>query len=115
MDFSAARVFAALLRGRMTPQELVVTDVVAAVELPDVVQLLVAHRQRVRGGLEASNRNGPRADGQGFDLVERAHLPRKVAVDVVIAGHLGVPVWISGLLPSPGPLKADAVFDQQQT
>lgn len=70
----------------------VVSDGIAAVELPDTVQLVIAGGQPVRMVLGRPAGAGVRTDRERAELVEGEHPIREMAGDVLDAGQLGVPV-----------------------
>ncbi|NJC13029.1 hypothetical protein F4558_002855 [Micromonospora profundi] len=102
------------VRGALAPPddapELVVADGVAAVELPDPVQLVIVRGQPAGMACRRPTGTCLRPDHQGSELVEGEHSLREVAADVLDSGEFGVPVRVGGLLPRLGPLEGDLVW-----
>jgi hypothetical protein len=113
IDFKAARVLTAPLLAPVDAPQGVVTDGVAAVEVPDAVGAVVGGRHSVGLGLlgPAVAAGGP--DAERAELVEREDTVREAVKDVFDPVKLGVTLGVRRFLPGLGALEGDTAAQEQ--
>ena len=105
------RVGRGLLLADCAPQR-VLSQRVAAVELPDPVKFVVVGPLPLGPALARPPRPGDGAYLKRPELVER-EAPLRIALDDLLdAGQLGLALRVVGLLPSAGPLESDVMCPQ---